>query len=111
MLLSGASSGSIFGTITDASGAVVPGVRIVVKNTAQGVETKTTSNSKGAYRLSALPVGRYDLTAEAPGFKPQSRRGLGLHVDDVMKVDLVLESTEKAESISGVGSQLAIAAK
>jgi hypothetical protein len=77
---------------------VIPGVRITVKNTAQGIETKTTSNSKGAYRFAALPVGRYDLTAEAPGFRPQSRRGLGLHVDDVMKIDLVLEPAENAEA-------------
>jgi Carboxypeptidase regulatory-like domain len=111
MLLWSAAGGSISGTVADASGAVIPGVHIVVKNTAQGIETKTTSNSKGAYRFSALPVGRYDLTAEAPGFKPQSRRGLGLHVDDVMKIDLILEPAEKAETRTAPESNVVASAK
>jgi hypothetical protein len=111
LVLWGAGGGSISGTVTDSGGAAIPGVHLVVKNTAQGIETKTISNSKGAYRFATLPVGRYDLTAEAPGFKPQSRRSLGLHVDDVMKIDLILEPAEKAANPSAGESNVVAAAR
>jgi hypothetical protein len=95
VLLWGAVGGSISGKTTDASGMTVAGVRISVTSTAQGIATKTTSDHNGAYRFPILAVGRYDLQAEAPGFKPQSRKGIVLHVDDVLRVDLMLEAETK----------------
>src|SRR5690349_216544 len=69
-------TGSIFGTVTDPSGSVLPGAKLTLTNTAQGVQNKATSDSKGAYTFPSLPVGQYRLQVEAPGFRSQDRTGL-----------------------------------
>jgi hypothetical protein len=97
MLVWSATGGRITGTITNSAGAVVSGAHIVVTNTAQGVQTKATSDAKGTYTFPILPVGRYDLKAEAVGFKPQTRQAVTVHVDDKIQIDLILEVAEKAE--------------
>jgi hypothetical protein len=100
LLLWGAVGGSISGTVKSSSGIPVAGVQITVTNTAQGIQTKSTSNAKGAYRLPNLPVGRYDLKTERTGFKSENRRGLVVHVDDVIRIDLILEASEKADPVT-----------
>lgn len=62
-------AGSIQGTVTDATGAVVPGVAIRVVNRATSMATDTVSNGVGFYQVPALFTGTYDLTVTAPGFK------------------------------------------
>ena len=62
-------TGSISGTIKDQSGAVIPGAKLTVTHTTQGIVTKTTSDTKGDYTFPSLPVGRYDLQVVAQGFK------------------------------------------
>jgi hypothetical protein len=59
---------SITGTITDPSGAVVPGASIVAHNVDTGVDTPTTSNAAGDYRIQFLPIGKYTVTIQAKGF-------------------------------------------
>ena len=59
---------SITGTVTDSSGAAVPGAKIVAKNVATNVETTTTSNDAGNYTVAQLILGTYTLTATASGF-------------------------------------------
>ncbi|MBZ5610879.1 MAG: carboxypeptidase regulatory-like domain-containing protein [Acidobacteriia bacterium] len=95
----GAVTGSIAGTVKDQTGAVIPGARLTVTNTAQGIQTKTKCDSKGTYSFPSLTVGRYDLEVEAPGFKPQSRAGLTVDLDTVVQVDLSLEIAEKVETV------------
>jgi hypothetical protein len=97
MLVWSATGGRISGTITDEHGVAISGVHVVVTNTAQGIQTKTTSDAKGTYSFPTLPVGRYNLTADAPGFTPQTRRDLALHVDGKLQVDLMLKVIEKTE--------------
>jgi hypothetical protein len=59
---------SITGTITDPSGAVVPGAQVVAHNVDTGVDTPTTTNGTGDYRIQFLPIGTYTLTIQAKGF-------------------------------------------
>ncbi len=96
----GAVTGSIGGTVKDQTGALIPGATITVTNTAQGVQTKTKSDSKGAYAFPSLPVGRYDLHVEAQGFKPQDRAGLAVDLDSALQLDLALELAEKIETVT-----------
>lgn len=63
------STGSIVGTVTDPSGAVVSGAKVSIVNKATGHTTTTTSNSSGAYNSGALIPGTYTVRFEAPGFK------------------------------------------
>ncbi len=60
--------GAIQGTVTDESGAVLPGVTVTIRNQKTGVVRETHSDSLGLYRAPLLPVGVYELAAALPGF-------------------------------------------
>lgn len=63
------SKGIVVGTVTDPSGALVPGATVTIKNKETGVERQTVSTADGAYRLDAVDPGSYVLTVTASGFK------------------------------------------
>jgi hypothetical protein len=60
---------SITGTITDPSGAAVPNAQVAVKNAEHGISRTSTSNGSGDFLFASLPIGSYDLTITAEGFK------------------------------------------
>src|SRR5258708_22602709 len=62
-------SGSILGTVTDPSGAVIGAANVVVTNVDTGIVLKTTTDSSGDYVLSPLAIARYSVGGQAPGFK------------------------------------------
>src|SRR5665213_1932813 len=95
-----ATTGSIFGTLKDPSGAVIPGGVITVTNTAQGIQTKTMTDDKGNYNFPSLTVGRYNLEAEAPGFKTVKRNDLVIDLDRALQTDLSMEMIEKIEEVT-----------
>src|SRR5258707_10100413 len=90
-LLAQTNQGSISGTVTDASGAVVPGVKITAREVAPGTVYNTVSSSAGGYTFSNVRLGTYDLSAEFSRFKKwqstgslvkikaTSSPGIGLH--------------------------------
>ncbi|HEV2381056.1 MAG TPA: carboxypeptidase-like regulatory domain-containing protein [Terriglobia bacterium] len=78
---------TIVGTVTDSTGAVVPGVRITVSNLDKGLTRDLVSNEAGEYVAAALPIGDYSITAEAPGFRKLVRSGVTLEVDQKLRVD------------------------
>ena len=61
-------TGAVNGTVTDPSGAVVAGAHVVAHNLDTGVDTPTTTNSTGFYRIEFLPIGRYEVMVDATGF-------------------------------------------
>ena len=61
-------TGSITGTVTDPSGAVITSAQVVAHNVDTGVDSPTTTNSSGLYRIDSLPIGRYTVTISANGF-------------------------------------------
>ena len=74
-------SGSIRGTVTDESGGAVNGTKVTAISTDTGFQRTAVSNSQGAYVLVELPVGRYRVEAEAPGFKKYIQEGISLDVN------------------------------
>ena len=60
-------TGSITGSITDPSGAVIPNAHVVAHNLDTGVDSAVTSNASGFYRIDFLPIGHYQVTVEANG--------------------------------------------
>ena len=107
-VLSQNTSGSITGAVQDPSGAVIPGVRIVLINQDQGIEARqTVTNEVGLYVFSALPGATYTVTAELPGFKAYKKTDIKLFVNDrlglppiVLQVGAVSESVNvEAEAI------------
>src|SRR5579875_1287471 len=79
-LLDAQAVGEITGTLTDPSGAIMPNVKITAAESATGVTRTTVSSGQGTYTLSQLPVGTYDVTAEATGFKKATTTGVTLDV-------------------------------
>jgi hypothetical protein len=96
----GAVTGSITGTLKDPDGLVIVGGSVTVTNEAQGVKTKTMTDGNGVYTFPSLPVGRYDLHFEAPGFKPQNKTGLAIDIDSALTEDATLELAQRAEEVT-----------
>ena len=96
------SSGSISGNVQDASGAVIPGVQVILLNQDQGVEARRTiTNEAGVFVFSALPGATYTVTAELPGFKSYKKTDIKLFVNDRLGLPpIVLEVGSQAESIT-----------
>ena len=68
--------GTITGTITDPSAAVLPGVSIIATNTQTGLKYETISTETGNYSIVQLPAGVYDVMVELPGFKKYVQQGI-----------------------------------
>ena len=83
--------GSITGTVTDPSGAVVPGVQVAAVNVATQVSTSTITNGAGIYQILNLPIGKYLVTFTKNGFKKFDRAGMTLQIAQVAKVDAELQ--------------------
>jgi len=81
----------IVGTITDQQGAVVPGVKITVTNTATNVATGTTSDKSGFYQALNLPIGTYKIVARHEGFRPLEVITAPLEINQSFRADLKLE--------------------
>ncbi|MFN7962214.1 MAG: TonB-dependent receptor [Thermoanaerobaculia bacterium] len=94
-----ATGGSIEGTVTDASGAVLPGVSVTVKSPATGLSRDVVTDEKGRYRAPLLPVGTYEVTAALEGFNTVRREGLVLTLGSALEADIQLEIASSQEAI------------
>ena len=87
------------GTVTDPSGAAVPGVRVTATNVKTGVVTATTSNEAGVYLFAALPPGVYRLEAEHTGFRRFVYNEVVLEVGARLSINIPLELGATAETV------------
>jgi hypothetical protein len=99
-------TGRIVGTISDPTGAVVPGVQITVTNRATQVSRKTASNQDGYYQVLALPIGNYQVTAEREGFRTVINDEYQLLINQTLRVDIKLRVGATAQKIE-VGAEAA----
>src|ERR1035441_3519610 len=86
---------SIVGTVTDQTGAAVPGAKITITNMDTGIVRSSTSNSTGSYNAPELAVGKYKVRVEAAGFKAYEQVGVALNVGDTVRADAPLRSEER----------------
>ena len=93
-------NGSISGTVTDPSGAVMPGVSIVATNTETGIKTSTQTNVAGFYSLPALPAGHYEVIITKSGFEEYRQTGLVLDVNTALRVDATLKVGAVTQEVS-----------
>jgi Carboxypeptidase regulatory-like domain/TonB dependent receptor len=84
-------SGRITGTVTDTTGAGVPGVQLSATEVDTGRSWQTTTDRAGGYTLPILPAGRYSLAATRDGFRSVHADGIRLDVAQVVRQDIVLE--------------------
>jgi hypothetical protein len=83
-------TGTVRGTITDPSGAIVAGATVIVTNTATGVQTSAITNQTGEYSIRFLQIGKYSLAVQASGFEKATYGPFSLEIDQVAKVDIPL---------------------
>src|SRR5712691_6894473 len=84
------------GTVTDPTGSVVPGAKIVATNIDTGVARATVANDRGNYLVTTLLPGKYRVTTEASGFKQVNRGPITLAIDQVARIDFILEVARRA---------------
>jgi carboxypeptidase family protein/TonB-dependent receptor-like protein len=94
------STATIRGTVTDASGAVVPSATVTVQNEATGLARTMTTNTTGAYEFPALPIGRYRLDIKAPGMRAQTMTGLQLQVSQIVVQNVKLGVAQTSNTIT-----------
>ena len=92
--------GTITGTVTDPTGAVVPNAGIQVTNSETSAVYKVATTNTGNYTLANLPVGMYVLTVDAPGFKKFERPGLTVQVAETVRVDAVLQVGASTDTVT-----------
>jgi hypothetical protein len=98
-------TGTITGTISDSQGARVGSATITFLEVATGVTTRTQTQSSGDFASPPLRPGDYKVTAEAQGFKTESRAGLTLRVQDRLRIDFTMSPGSVSENVE-VNSEL-----
>jgi len=96
-------TGSIVGTVTDPSGAVIPGVEITITNRDTNVSTPATTDSVGAFAARYIVPGRYLLKANAKGFRPFQREDIILDMGRELRVDFAMITGTITETVTVSG--------
>ena len=91
--------GGINGTVTDQSGAVVPGATVEITNVATNGVSKTTSSSAGEYSFPELSLGKYDIMVSATGFKPEKVTGVTVSAGQIFTQLVKLNIATSAETV------------
>src|SRR5579871_5082939 len=98
--------GTILGTVTDPSGAVVSGAKVTVKNTGTGLERSTETSGDGSYSVPELPIGSYDVTVTQSGFQTFVAKGVTVDVATERRVDASLKTGEVSTKVEVSADQL-----
>ena len=95
-----AANGNVEGTVRDGSGAVLPGVTIVVTNTDTGAQRIVLTGEQGGYRALLLPLGGYTVRAELAGFRTYEQTGLTLRAGQTIVLNIELAVGNVAEAVT-----------
>jgi hypothetical protein len=93
------STGTLSGTVHDPSGAIVPRALISIQSQSTGIKQSSTTNDSGIYTFPALPVGAYDVTIAAPGFKATLLNGVNVGVGQVVDGSASLALGQSSEQV------------
>lgn len=96
--------GSILGTVTDASGGVLPGATVKITNEATGAINEVRTNAEGRYVVPFLAPGRYTIEVSAPAFKTATRKNVVLEVQDRVNLAFKLELGDQSEVLEIVAT-------
>jgi len=95
--------GSIVGTVTDSSGAVVSGAKVKVRNVDTGLERTAQTTPDGSYNVPELPIGTYDVTFTQAGFETEINKGVVVNVATEARVDAALKPGQVAQQVEVTG--------
>src|SRR5438445_9386458 len=96
--------GTISGTVSDSSGAVIPNAEVTITHEQTGSKRTVTTSDSGFYTMSNLDPGTYTLSVKVAGFKTSQKKGIDLHVADEKVVPIVLEVGVAPGSVTGLGA-------
>jgi hypothetical protein len=100
----GQATAQLTGSVTDPSGAVVVGAHIAVTNIDTGLGRSSVSNESGYYTVPLLPPGNYQVTVTKEGFKPITQSGVTLQVNQVARLDFVVQIGPVTETLEVSGA-------
>src|SRR5689334_15179744 len=92
-------TGSVLGTVSDATGAVVANAKVTLTEVNTGVSRSVQTNTSGNYSFPDVAGGNYSVTIEAPGFKKDVRQNISVAVNTSTRVDAQLQPGEVTQSI------------
>ncbi len=110
-LLAQINSGTIFGTVRDAQGAVVPGANVTVTLTRLGASLDLSTNEAGVYQATGLRPGVYRIRTETEGFKTAVRDEIRLAIQQLLEIDFTLEVGDVTEQVEVVAAVVAVEAE
>ncbi len=96
--------GAIQGTVTDASGAILPGVTVTVTNLDTGISRTTVSNQTGVYRVQSLDPGRYTVSADLQSFRRATRTEVVLSTGATLGINFTMQPGSVEETVEVVGT-------
>src|SRR5882762_8456642 len=98
--------GTILGSVTDSSGAAVPGATVTIKNVDTGLVRTVTTSDDGSYAAPELPIGTYSVSVEKAGFKLGVVTGIKVEVSSERRADVALQIGQSAQSVEVRGEEL-----
>src|SRR5579885_1259050 len=98
--------GTILGTVTDSSGAAVPGATVTIKNLDTGLTRTVATQEDGSYSAPELPIGNYSVSVEKAGFKIGVVSGVKVEVSKESRVDVSLQPGQLAQTVEVQGEAL-----
>src|SRR5436305_12612720 len=84
-------TGSVTGRVVDQQGSAVPGATVTAKSPSTGFTRTEASDAEGLYRLAALPVGIYEVTAELSGFQTVSKKDVEVNGSQIVAIDFQMK--------------------
>jgi hypothetical protein len=100
--------GSLTGSVTDATGAVVPNAKVEVSNIGTGITRQHTTDDRGVYLFSDLQPGTYKVTISAQGLTTRIEEGVRIEVNSVRRLDASLAVSQVSESITVAASAVTL---
>src|SRR2546425_3002335 len=91
--------GEVTGRVTDPSGAVIPGASVILTNVNTSAVRNVATTETGAYTLPSIPPGLYRLRTELPGFKTAVSEPFGVQVQQVVRLDVVLQLGQVSDTV------------
>jgi hypothetical protein len=99
---------TLVGSVSDSTGAIVPGAKVSVSNPDTSFTRESVTNSAGEFTAAKIPIGNYVVTVEAAGFQKLVRTGIVLNVGQTLRVDLQMTLGQMTQEVTVRGSAVKV---